>query len=159
MSATRGNGFTGRHMLAIMVTFFGTIITVNVTMAWLASASWSGMLAKNTYVASQDFNKNADRARRWASQGFRGEVRLDNGAIRYRLEGPADVVAAVDHVRALFHRPVGDKQDFSVTLTRNGDMFSAPDVPAAGPWIVDLAAMRDGEIVFHQAVRLVAEEP
>lgn len=155
--ARQGNEFTGWHMFWIMIAFFGTVISVNVTMAYLANSSWSGMLSQNTYVASQDFNKNADRAREWAREGFKGEVRLEGGAIRYRLEGPADVIASVDHVEALFHRPVGDKQDFTLKLLRDGDLFTVADVPTAGPWIVDLAAMKDGKVIFHQAERIVSE--
>lgn len=155
--AREGNVFTGWHMLAIMIAFFGTIITVNVTMAYLANSSWSGMLAKNTYVASQDFNKNAERAREWAKEGFKGEVRLEGGMVRYRLVGPSEVLSAVDHVEATFHRPVGDKQDFTLKLVRDGEFFSTSDIPSEGPWIVDLAAMRNGEVVFHQAERIVSE--
>jgi nitrogen fixation protein FixH len=149
--------FTGWHMLAIMIAFFGTIITVNVTMAYLANSSWSGMLSKNTYVASQDFNKNAARAREWAKAGFGGQLRLEAGKVRYHLAGPAEVVASVDHVEAIFHRPVGDKQDFSIKLTRDGEFFVANEVLPAGPWVVDLASMRDGAVVFHQAERIVSE--
>ena len=155
--ARQSNGFTGWHMFWIMIAFFGTIISVNVTMAYLANSSWSGMLAKNTYVASQDFNKNADRAKEWAREGYKGEVSLEGGKVSYRLEGPAAVVAAVDHIEATFHRPVGDKQDFAIKLTRDGDRFTAADMPAEGPWIVDFAAMRDDEVVFHQAERIVSE--
>jgi nitrogen fixation protein FixH len=158
MSAARqGNVFTGWHMLAIMVAFFGTIITVNVAMAYLANSSWSGMLSKNTYVASQDFNKNAARAKEWAEEGFKGEVKLEAGKVRYRLEGPAEILSSIDHVEAIFHRPVGDKQDFSIKLLRDGDLFTAAELPPQGPWIVDLAAIRDGQIVFHQAQRIVSE--
>ena len=157
MNATRSsNGFTGWHMLAIMLAFFGTIISVNVTMAWLANSSWSGMLSKNTYVASQDFNKNAARAREWAKEGFEGSVTLADGQVRYRLQGPADILSAVDHIEAIFHRPVGDRQDFSIKLTRNGDLFTANDMPAEGPWIVDFAAIDAGKVVFHQALRIVS---
>ena len=43
---------------------------------------------KNTYVASQDFNKNADRARRMGSRrASRVRFTLDGGEIRYRLAG------------------------------------------------------------------------
>lgn len=156
-TARQGNVFTGWHMLVIMVAFFGTIITVNVAMAYLANSSWSGMLSKNTYVASQDFNKNAARAKEWAREGFKGQIQLEAGKLRYRLEGPAEILAAVDHVQAIFHRPVGDKQDFSIKLLRDGDLFTATDLPAQGTWIVDLAAMREGEVVFHQAQRIVSE--
>lgn len=158
MSATRSNGFTGWHMLAIMIAFFGTIVSVNIFMAYLANTSWSGMLAKNTYVASQDFNKNAARAREWAGAGFSGDISLEGGRIGYRLLGPAEIVSGVSHVEARFHRPVGDKQDFSVRLIREGGLFVAPGTPPAGPWIVDLASWKDGEVVFHQAERIVSGE-
>ena len=158
MSATRGNGFTGWHMAAIMVAFFGTIISVNVLMAYLASSSWSGMLSKNTYVASQDFNRNAARSRAWIRQGLKGVLSIEGGMLHYRLEGPAEILAGIDHVEAVFHRPVGDKQDFSMKLVRHDGQFSAPGALAEGPWIVDLAAMRGSELVYHQAERIVAGE-
>jgi nitrogen fixation protein FixH len=157
MNAIRTRAFTGWHMLAIMLAFFGTIISVNVLMAYYAGASWSGMLSKNTYVASQDFNKNAARAREWAKEGLAGDLTIDGEVVRYRLKGPSDIVAKVDHVEAIFHRPVGEKQDFSITLTHQGGAFSAPHALATGPWVVDLAAMHDGELVFHQAERIVVE--
>ena len=58
--------FTGWHMLAIMLAFFGTIITVNFTMAYLATSSWSGLVVKNTYVASQQFNGKTEAIRQAA---------------------------------------------------------------------------------------------
>ncbi|MGO4840209.1 FixH family protein, partial [Rhizobiaceae sp. 2RAB30] len=74
----RGNGtFTGRHMLAIMVAFFGTIIAVNVTMATLAGRSWTGFVVKNSYVASQEFNRKAEQGRAQAALGW--ESRLTMG--------------------------------------------------------------------------------
>ena len=45
--------FTGFHMLACMIVFFGVIVAVNLTMATLASQSWTGLVVKNSYVASQ----------------------------------------------------------------------------------------------------------
>lgn len=51
--------FTGRHMLAIMLAFFGVIIAVNGVMATFATRSWSGLVVENTYVASQQFNERA----------------------------------------------------------------------------------------------------
>lgn len=159
MNEIRSTGFTGRHMLVIMLAFFGTIISVNVLMAYLAGSSWSGMLSKNTYVASQDFNKNAARAREWASEGFKGDLTVDDGMLRYRLSGPAGILADVDRVQAIFHRPVGDKQDFKIDLMRVEHEYAAPHALAAGPWIVDLAVMRHGELVFHEAERIVSEGP
>jgi nitrogen fixation protein FixH len=152
-------GFTGWHMLWIMVAFFGTIITVNVTMAFYANSSWSGMLSKNTYVASQDFNIKAAQAREWARQGFRGKITVDRSAISYFLEGPVEAVSEVTTVTAAFNRPVGDDQDFAIDLEpAAGGTFSAAHELAPGPWIVDVEAKSHDRTVFHQAERIVIEE-
>ena len=52
--------FTGRQMLLIMLTFFGVIIAVNVTMVRFATSSFGGLVVENSYVASQRFE--ADRS-------------------------------------------------------------------------------------------------
>ncbi len=59
--------FTGWHMLGIMVAFFGVIIAVNITMAYKAVSSWSGLVVKNTYVASQEFNDKAETGKEQAA--------------------------------------------------------------------------------------------
>lgn len=56
----KSRAFTGRHMLATILTFFGVVIAVNLTMATLASTSWTGLVVENTYVASQQFNRKAE---------------------------------------------------------------------------------------------------
>ena len=66
--------FTGRHMVVVMCLFFGVVISVNITMAVFAGTSWSGLIVKNTYVASQTFNDDVAeveqmKARGWQSQG------------------------------------------------------------------------------------------
>ena len=48
--------FTGWHMAGVMFLFFGTIISVNLVMAYFATSSWSGLVVKNSYVESQRFN-------------------------------------------------------------------------------------------------------
>ena len=73
--------FTGWHMLAIMLAFFGTIITVNFTMAYLATSTWSGLVVKNTYVASQQFNGKAAAAKARAEEiakGVQGVTSVNN---------------------------------------------------------------------------------
>ncbi len=50
--------FTGRKMLAIVVAFFAVIITVNLFMAYKAVGTFPGLVVKNSYVASQEFDRN-----------------------------------------------------------------------------------------------------
>jgi nitrogen fixation protein FixH len=151
--------FTGWHMLAILVAFFGVIIAVNVTMATFASTSWSGLISKDTYVASQDFNIEAAKAHRWAAEGFKGEFTVHSPTLEYRLEGPAAKVERLVQISAIFHRPVGDRQDFTVTLKRtSAGLFTLQHDLPAGQWIVDLAAIENGETVYHEAERIYIAE-
>ena len=156
---TKPSVFTGWHMLAILVAFFGVVISVNVLMAYLASSSWSGIVAKNTYVASQEFNIKAEQARAWAAAGFKGEFNVKGERLEYRLQGPAADLAELGQITAIFHRPVGDKQDFSMILPKAGEgLFAANHTLKSGQWIVDLAAIENGKTVFHQATRIYIRE-
>ena len=67
---TRVQGFTGRHMLLVTTSFFAVVISVNVTMAWFASSSWSGLVVENTYVASQEFNHRAAEMKAMTASGI-----------------------------------------------------------------------------------------
>jgi nitrogen fixation protein FixH len=148
--------FTGWHMLAILVAFFCVVISVNVLMAWYASSSWSGLISKDTYVASQDFNIEAEKARVWSEEGFRGTFVVKDKTLEYRLQGPAAKVDHLMEISAIFHRPVGEKQDFTIKLQKSGEgFFTAEHNLAAGQWIVDLAAIEAGKTVFHEAERIV----
>lgn len=148
-------GFTGWHMLGIMVAFFGTIIAANSLMAYYAGASWSGIIAKNTYVASQEFNIKAAEARAWQREGFKGRLSIEGSRLAYSLSGPKTEIDRLPSVQAIFHRPVGERQDFTVVLGKQSDgSFSAThDIPP-GLWIIDVAATEKGKTVFHQAIRI-----
>lgn len=156
----RGEGFvfTGRHMIIIMVMFFGTIIGVNITMAWFAHSSWSGLVVANTYVASQQFNEKAALARRIEASGVKGALDVKGEEIAYRLtDAKADAVIA-DHVTLRFRRPVGDHQDFSIDLSDAGNgLFKGNHVMIPGQWIVEAEAQRGGEVVMHEAVRIMVD--
>ncbi len=84
-SSTTGKEFTGRHMLGIMVAFFSVIIAVNVLMATLANTSWTGLVVKNTYVASQEFNRKAQEGRAQAELGWQPRLEIAGGEVRYSM--------------------------------------------------------------------------
>lgn len=73
--------FTGRHMLLIMVSFFGVVIAVNITLAVLANASWSGLVARNGYVASIDFAQDEAARRNAAARGWTVNLAAPDGIV------------------------------------------------------------------------------
>jgi len=52
--------FTGRKMLFTVVSFFAVIMSVNFYMAYSAISTFPGLEEKNSYAASQSFNKDRD---------------------------------------------------------------------------------------------------
>ncbi|MER9052402.1 FixH family protein [Mesorhizobium sp. M0910] len=74
-------------MPALILAFFATIIIVELTMAVLASRSWTGFVVKNSHVDSHEFNRNAQEGRgRRRSIGMERLPAIANGEIRYRLK-------------------------------------------------------------------------
>lgn len=147
--------FTGWHMLAAMLLFFGTIITVNFTMAYLATSTWSGLVVKNTYIASQEFNGKAAGIRAMLSTGIKGTLEVTGDNIRYGLAMPGDAPVLADKVTAHFKRPVGEHQDFVTELEPAGaGIYEASRQVLPGNWIVEIIAVKDGETIMHEANRI-----
>lgn len=134
-------GFTGFHMLAIMIAFFGVIIAVNVTMAVTASTSWTGLVVKNTYVASQEFNRKAQEGRAQAALGWTATLTVKDGAVRFSLADTDGAMKPMQGGTATFRRPVNDVEDTVVTLAAEPDgSLKGPVALADGAWIVEVQA-------------------
>lgn len=147
--------FTGRHMLLIMVAFFGVVIGVNVLMAVVANRSWTGLVVKNSYVASQNFNKELDAARRLAALGWTSQLELDAGHAMARLgdrNGPLTGLS----VTLKLARPTNENEDRVVILDEAaaGD-YRAPIALDPGVWSALLTATADNGETIRQYRRIV----
>ncbi|BCH25295.1 FixH family protein [Mesorhizobium sp. L-8-3] len=153
----RGNGtFTGRHMLAIVVAFFGTIIAVNLTMAMVAGRSWTGLVVKNSYVASQEFNRKAEQGRAQAALGWHSSLTIGSGEIRYRLADASGATVAPSAVTVTFRRPAYDGEDKVIAMQRRADgTFRAPETPRDGIWIVETDAEVGRDLPYREVSRIV----
>lgn len=147
--------FTGWHMAGVMVLFFGTIISVNVYMAYHAITSWSGLVADDTYVASQQFNGKAAEAKALAATGVIGKLTITGSDVRYDVFHPKNGPVEADTLTLKFKRPVGEHQDFELDLTPVAKgVFTATHEILPGHWIVDASAMKDGKRILHEAGRI-----
>ncbi|THK37131.1 cation transporter [Ensifer sp. MPMI2T] len=149
-------GFTGWHMLGVMGLFFGTIISVNLVMAWNASRSWSGLVVENTYIASQQFNGKMAETRAFAASGIEGALVADANTIRYTLTRNGEAERTAEKVVAVFKRPVEEHEDVRVEFDREAPgAFVAARTLKPGQWIADMTAMAGEEIVYRQAIRFI----
>ena len=144
MSTTPGKSvrpFTGRHMTAIMVAFFGVVIAVNVTMARLASSTFSGVVVENSYVASQNFNHWLDEARAEDRLGWHARaVRDPDGHVLVTLDGaPAGAV-----VRGDAWHPLGRAPDHDLRFVPVAAGFRSAVPLPAGRWRIRLEVVAGG---------------
>lgn len=151
-------GFTGWHMVAVMGLFFGTIISVNLVMAWNASRSWSGLVVENTYIASQQFNGKVAEGRAFQASGIKGRLTAELGAIRYVLTRNGEPERRIDKVIAVLKRPVEEHEDLSVEFLPRGEgAFVLAEELKPGQWIAAMTAMAGDAVVHRQTIRFIAE--
>lgn len=136
--------FTGWHMAAILIAFFGVVTTVNLTMATLASRTFGGTVVDNSYVAGQRFNRWLAEARVQAALGWSaGRMDRVDGRLRIALDAHgAPFAGAV--VTAVAEHPLGRAPEHVLTFASTGEgvYLSRQSLPA-GRWIVRLSVTRD----------------
>jgi nitrogen fixation protein FixH len=142
---------TGWHVLAIVGLFFGTIIGVNVVLAVAATGSFPGLVAENSYVASQRYNALLAEARRQDAVGWRHELAVEDGVLRFSLATQAGTPATGLDVVAHAGRPSTAHQDRVVTFAgvEAGGYVANVRLPA-GRWAVDIEAWLNGERLFRR---------
>jgi nitrogen fixation protein FixH len=74
---TSARPFTGWHMTVILLAFFGVVIAVNFTMAYVAVSGFGGTVVDNSYVASQNYNRWLAQGRAQAALGWQVAVARD----------------------------------------------------------------------------------
>jgi len=136
--------FTGRHMAAILVGFFGVVIAVNLLNARYASSTFGGVVVENSYVASQGFNKWLDEAKSEKTLGW-DEVTTwrPDGRVAVAVRGaPAATV-----LKAMARHPLGRLPNRALTFDRtaSGAYLSRQALPD-GRWDLRLTLAADGHI-------------
>lgn len=140
-------GFTGRHMLMIMIAFFAVIIAVNVTMATVAGTSWTGFVVRNSYVASQEFNGRVAAARAQAGLGWSATLLVEQGEARLTIVDREGRAVPIRAASLALRNPASDRKDSTVQLEWIGEEFRGPVDIADGQWVVEIqAAMADGGV-------------
>jgi nitrogen fixation protein FixH len=149
-------GFTGRHMLLIMVAFFGIVIAVNLTMARLAGSSFGGLVVENSYVASQAFNSRLKRSRDQRLLGWTPHLDIHGGTIRYRLADGAGNTVPVTAVAVEFRHPSYQSKDWSVRLDPLSDgSFEARNVARDGVWTIETDSDVGRETPYRDVRRVI----
>jgi nitrogen fixation protein FixH len=140
--------FTGRHMAAVVLLFFGTIIAVNLVMVVAATGTFPGLVVANSYVASQHFNERIAEMRARRAAGWQAEVAAPDGMLSFRLADRNGLAERRLTVTALAGRPSTRQEDRLIPLFETAAGYHAEERLPAGLWDVDIEAQRDGSVVY-----------
>jgi nitrogen fixation protein FixH len=137
-----GKELTGRKVFAIMATGFSIIIGVNVTMAYSAISTFPGLVVKNSYVASQNFDRDRNAQEALALQIAAG---YENGTVRIVVDSLAAQPVGIESLEASVGRATHARSDIVLALSETDGVFTAPADLEPGAWVVRLRGVaRDG---------------
>lgn len=133
--------FTGWHMAAITISFFAVIIAVNLTLAFFASSSWTGLVVANSYVASQSFNRDAEIARQQQALGWQMKLTVDRSLAKIVILDRDNLSMTDLNIRAVLQRPTDEAGDQVLELREAGaGIYLASTTIGSGVWVVDITA-------------------
>jgi len=136
--------FTGWHMLAIMLSFFGLVIMVNLVMASNAIATFGGVVVSNSYVASQRYNGWLKAAADQKALGWHATPSVDaTGRLHIAARDAAGQPLNARIVVTARH-PLGRMPDRRVVLVRKGADYIASDGLPSGRWLLHIELTANG---------------
>lgn len=148
--------FTGRKMLIIMIAFFSVIVAANLTLAYLANRSWTGLVPDNPFDKSQNFRESVDQANRQKLLGWTGTITHQSGGMVVRLQDRQGVGVVAERLSVLLRRPATDSQDRVVILQPLGDgRYFAETLLAPGIWSVGVHARMKDQSIWRLEYRIL----
>jgi nitrogen fixation protein FixH len=151
-----GRPLTGRKVLVILLLFFGVILTANLTLLFLATGTFPGLVVKNSYVASQDWNARIDAQR---ALGWKAVADYGDGALRVAMTGRDGAPVRGFSVVAVVGRPASARDDVRLELTERADGYAAALVLAPGMWRVMITGADAEGGSFEAAAQFYVREP
>lgn len=137
--------FTGRHMLTIMLAFFGVVVAVNFTMATLAARTFGGTVVDNSYVASQRFNTWLAEGKAQERLGWTAMLGLDDARrIEVSVRDAAALLAGAE-LQAVARHPLGRAPDVALSFRSAGEgAYVSRSALPPGRWVVHLEIRHGG---------------
>lgn len=142
---------TGRHVFATMVLAFGVIIAVNLILAVSAVRTFPGLEVKNSYVASQNFDR--DRAAQIAL-GWTVEASADGKELRLAIRDRDGRPVRPATLDATIGRATHVADDQTPAFDYFGGTYIAPVTLDRGKWELRLAASAEDGTAFRQRIEL-----
>lgn len=155
---------TGGMVAAMLILFFGVIVSVNATIMTMALRTMPGVETRSAYETSQHFNEEIARQHERDARGWSAAATLSR-----QSEGATLAVTLTDRnggplagfaTSARLRHPATSARDRELTLRENrpGRYEAGFDRIEPGSWILELQAKRGEEVVFVSRSRVILGE-
>ncbi len=146
----------GKHVLLMLLAFFGIVIAVNVTFVIVALDTWTGLTSQKSYQEGLTYNAAIRDAEAQRARGWQVEIAFKRDqtppgiitmSVSARLSDNAGKALMPASITLAFRHPINENYDQLVTLseTSDGNYVGQATLPAAGNWDTRLTAhMADG---------------
>ena len=148
--------FTGWHMLATMIGFFGVVIAVNVLMASDAIRTFGGTVVDNSYVATTEYNRWLAEGRAQERAGWQASPSADTaGLVSLRLTKAGRAIDGAN-VNLTADHPVGLVASRTIVLHGLGNgAYRADERLPHGRWLIRIGVRAGAETAaFNDEIRL-----
>lgn len=127
---------TGRHVLYVLIGFFGIIFAVNGVFVYFALSTHPGVETDNAYQKGVNYNAQIKEAVQERALGWHGRFENDNGEISVRLTGAGGMPLQGVKVVLRCERPATSREDRHIVLTETdpGHYTAAAAKLAPGRW-------------------------
>ncbi len=150
--------FTGRHMLLIMLGFFATVFAANMTMVYFASHSWTGLVVKNSYVASQEFDATTAKMRANAAVDIRPTLSYAAGVLRVTLHTRSGAAVNALAIKVALGRPSHESEDVVLDMApRGAGVYESTRTFGVGQWTGTITADVPGHGSWSRPVAMLVK--
>ena len=150
--------FTGWHFLAIILSFFGVVVSVNMYMAWNATNSWTGLVVQNSYVASQHFNEVTAEKRAQLAMGWKAVPDYENGTLTLHMTDAQTAPINDAIITAELGRPAYEAEDHMVQFAQSGPgTYQAKTDLGSGIWSADVTVTGAGGDLWTRTLRIMVD--
>jgi len=154
--STEPKPLTGRKVLLIAVAAFGVILAANLAMLYAATSTFPGLVVKNSYVASQNWNARTDAQR---ALGWKAAASYGEGTLRVAMTGRDGAPVRGLRVMAVVGRPASARDDVRLELTEGARGYAAALVLAPGMWRVMITGADAEGGSFEAAAQIYVRDP
>lgn len=154
---TAARPLSGRWVLGVSAAIFAVVLGANLTLAYFAVHTFSGLVVDNGYVASQSFDRDkaAQDALGWTLAASHEAASPERGVMRIEIVDAQGRPVHPPKIAVVVGRPTMARSDLALDLHETPRGYVAEAALAPGNWLVMIDAVAANGVRYHRREPLI----